>query len=112
MRAWMLGAAGAATVMTAAYAYFSNDSASRDAVRSACVAKESENSPALRLETCRCFTDEVATALWATRMRLMPQERRESAREVALNACRARAFQRLGGDRAPTRMSPMPKLSN
>lgn len=112
MRAWLIGAAGAATAMTAAYAYFSNDSLSKDAVRTACVASEGVQSPALRLETCTCFTDEVASALWAARMRLMPEERQEASREVALNACRAKAFQRLGGDRAPTRMSPMPKLTD
>lgn len=77
-----------------------------------CVEAELQQPPLQRMQTCLCLAEEVATPFWTARELVLSAANATALRDAKLRRCRARAYERRGGDRAPMRMSPMPRLIN
>ncbi|MET3889088.1 hypothetical protein ABIE41_000164 [Bosea sp. OAE506] len=77
-----------------------------------CVEAECEQAPLLRMQTCLCLAEEIATPFWTARNLVLPNAYATSFRDAMLRTCRASAIEKRGSDRGPTRMSPMPRLTN
>lgn len=105
------GAVMLATGSTGAYLVASRVPSYNDVVHP-CVEAEIEQVPLLRMQTCICLAEEIATPFWTARDLVVPTSTAKSLHDAMLKTCRARAVEKRGSDRGPTRMSPMPRLTN
>lgn len=77
-----------------------------------CVEAEVEQASLRRMQTCLCLAEEIATPFWTARDLIVPTSSAKSLRDAMVNTCRARAVAKRGSNRGPTRMLPMPRLTN
>lgn len=76
-----------------------------------CLAREADQPPAQRTETCTCLAEVMMTPTATAIAMVTTSSASELTYRANLNACRARAFDRSVGTVAETRMSPMRQLS-
>ncbi|MFC5509455.1 MULTISPECIES: hypothetical protein [Hyphomicrobiales] len=76
-----------------------------------CLAREADQPPAQRMETCTCLAKVMMTPTATAIAMVTTSSAGEMTYRANLNACRAHAFDRSVGTVAETRMSPMRRLS-
>lgn len=76
-----------------------------------CLAREADQPPAQRMETCTCLAEVMMTPGATAIAMVTTSAASELTYRANLNSCRAHAFDRSVGTAAETRMSPMRRLS-